>query len=100
MPELIDEELIPFSAGIRSLPGRPHISSGYRYITRGIRGVVLESIVVGGRRWTSRQALRRFIAAVTAAANQSSDRAASPAVKPKVTLVDETIERDLDAEGF
>ena len=66
---LMDEALISFAAGVRSLPGRPAISTGYRYALRGFRGIRLETIVVGGRRFTSREALRRFVAATTCAAN-------------------------------
>jgi len=52
--ELLDEDLMPFAKAIRSLPGRPHISTGYRFISsRGCRGVVLETILVGGRRYRS-----------------------------------------------
>lgn len=67
MANLLDEELLPFASAIRSLPGAPHISTGYRFAMRGIRGVVLETVRVGGKRYTSRQALNRFIEKVTAA---------------------------------
>jgi hypothetical protein len=78
MEDLLSEDVIPFAAAIRSLPGRPHLSTGYRYISqRGCRGVRLESIVVGGRRFTNRQALRRFVEATTAAADRR-DRPARP----------------------
>jgi hypothetical protein len=35
----------------------------------GVRGVRLDSIILGGRRYTSVEALERFTAACTAAAN-------------------------------
>ena len=66
MADILDEDPIPFAEAIRSLPGRPHISWGYRAI-RGIRGVALETFMVGGRRFTTHGALRRFIIGVTAA---------------------------------
>jgi len=75
MANLLDEDLIPFALGIRSLPGRPHISTGYRFISKGSHGVMLETIVVGGRRFTTRQALRRFVANVTAAAQRQHNSA-------------------------
>ena len=37
-----------------------HVSTLYRWATAGCRGVVLESIQVGGTRCTSREALQRF----------------------------------------
>ena len=39
---------------------RPHVSCLYRWTNFGCRGVVLESIQVGGTRCTSREALARF----------------------------------------
>lgn len=94
MAELLDEDLTPFAAGIRTLPGRPHVSTGYRFITKGCRGVRLESILVGGRRFTSRQALRRFVTAVTAASSNLA-----PAIEAS-TDVDPSVEQALDAEGL
>ena len=70
MSDLLDENLVPFAAGIRSLPGRPSLSAGYRFALKTVHGVQLETIVVGGRRFTSKEALRRFVAATTRAANQ------------------------------
>jgi hypothetical protein len=52
------------------MPGRPSISSLWRWYRRGVRGAKLETIVIGGRRrYTSVQALERFITATTAAAD-------------------------------
>jgi hypothetical protein len=55
------------------LPGRTarglHVGTIYRWMLRGIRGIRLETVLVGGIRYTSREALERFIAATTAAAD-------------------------------
>ncbi len=68
---------------IRDIPGevpnRPHISTVWRWIQRGCRGIKLETVLVGGRRYASRESLTRFIEATTAAAdgekpNSSSSR--------------------------
>lgn len=99
MQTIFDEELIPFNKAIRSLPGRPHISTGYRFISRGCRGVVLESIMIGGRQFTSRQALRRFAAAVTAASSHphhSDQSSTEPARAP----FRENLEPALDEAGL
>ena len=41
--------------------GRPlHLSTAYRWISRGARGAVLESVRLGGITYTSREALQRF----------------------------------------
>lgn len=63
------ESWIPLSKASNFFPGRPHRSSMWRFATKGIRGVRLETIVSGGRRYTSREAVLRFVAATTAAAN-------------------------------
>ena len=42
-----------------------------RWILKGLQGVRLESYLMGGRRVTSRKALHRFFAGVTAAADRS-----------------------------
>jgi hypothetical protein len=39
---------------------------------KGIRGVRLESILIGGARWTSKEALQRFFERTTAVANGES----------------------------
>jgi hypothetical protein len=48
---------------------RPHVSCMYRWTNHGCRGVVLESIQVGGTRCTSHQALARFFERLTASAH-------------------------------
>jgi hypothetical protein len=59
---------------------RPHLSTVLRWSQRRNRyGVKLESWMIGGRRVTSREAVRRFNEATTAAAN--SDLTASITVR-------------------
>jgi hypothetical protein len=55
---------------------RPHVSCIYRWTTAGCRGVILESIQVGGTRCTSKEALARFFRRLT-----QGDAADSPAVR-------------------
>jgi hypothetical protein len=43
------------------VPGRPHVSTLVRWAMRGVRGRRLETVVIGGRRFTSVEAIRRFI---------------------------------------
>jgi hypothetical protein len=61
----IDETIIPPAEAAKELPRRrrgrkTHVSTVYRWMTSGCRGIVLESIQVGGTRCTSREALQRF----------------------------------------
>jgi hypothetical protein len=59
------ETLISLADVAKHLPRRragkrPHISCIYRWTTSGCKGVILESIQVGGTRCTSKEALARF----------------------------------------
>ena len=57
-------ELIPISDAAAEVPGRGvHRSTIYRWVIKGINGVKLESVKRGGGRFTSREAIVRFIAA-------------------------------------
>lgn len=65
MIDLQLEKLIALREAPHHLPRRPngkrvHISACYRWISRGVRGVRLESVQVGGTRYTSLEALQRF----------------------------------------
>ena len=66
MIDPLSETLISLAQAADDLPRRrrgrkPHVSCLYRWTTAGCRGVVLESLQVGGTRCTSREALARFI---------------------------------------
>ncbi len=59
------EKLITLKQATRMIPKRRrgkrvHISCLYRWTLNGVRGVILESLQVGGTRCTSREALHRF----------------------------------------
>lgn len=65
MIDLAAEKLIPLRDVPSCLPLRPngnrlHISAVYRWTLRGIKGVVLETVRIGGTTYTSREALQRF----------------------------------------
>ena len=63
--DIANEELLTPAGAAKRLPnrraGRPiHISTVHRWMTTGVRGVVLESIRIGGALHTSLEALQRF----------------------------------------
>ena len=65
MPITLEEAIITLADAPKELPRRRkgkkiHVSCIYRWSTVGCRGVVLETIQVGGTRCTSREALERF----------------------------------------
>lgn len=51
---------------------RPCAATLWRWALRGVRGIKLESIVCGGARCTSAEALRRFFARLTEAADKAA----------------------------
>lgn len=79
MIDVQTEKLLTITETARTLPGRPNVTTIWRWRNRGVRGVRLETICIGGRRFTSREALARFFAATTAAA----DGAPVPAETPR-----------------
>ena len=65
MPISIAENIITLVDGANESPRRrrgrkTHVSCLYRWSTHGCRGVVLETIQVGGTRCTSQETLQRF----------------------------------------
>ena len=75
--DLQTENLITISEAARLLPGRPHSSTVWRFHARGVKGVKLETIVSGGRRFTSQEAVERFIAATTLAVDGANSTASA-----------------------
>ncbi len=65
MIDIQQERLLSFPQAAAILPFRPHVSTLHRWRLRGIGGVRLETIRLGGRRFTSEQALTRFFRATT-----------------------------------
>lgn len=80
------ENLISLSKA--KLPGNPHIATRWRWAGKGVRGVRLETIVVGGQRFTSVEAVSRFIAALNEPGSVPSPRipAAEVAVKKLIEM--------------
>lgn len=69
----------------------PHVSQIYRYTTRGLRGVVLESLQCGARRCTTRAAVIRFIDALTIKAGKT--KAIAPSLNSKLPEVEKELDR-------
>ncbi|GMU22147.1 MAG: hypothetical protein AMXMBFR13_22350 [Phycisphaerae bacterium] len=70
MIDLSTEQVISLAEAARRLPRRragkkAHVSCVYRWTTAGCKGVILESVQVGGTRCTSVEAIQRFIERLT-----------------------------------
>jgi hypothetical protein len=60
--DIFAEHPLTIPQACQIIPGRPVSTTVHRWSKRGIRGVRLQTALIGGRRYTSREAIRRFIA--------------------------------------
>lgn len=68
--DLSEENPITLSKAASKVPGGPvHVSTMHRWRQKGCRGVRLETFLRGGVRYTTLEAIERFFAATTAAAD-------------------------------
>ena len=70
--DIHSDSLLTISQAAKSLPMRPNVSTVWRWVQRGARGVKLDTVLVGGRRYTSKEALQSFVERSTAAANSDA----------------------------
>ena len=89
------ENLLTVAQASHECPGRPSIRTVWRWMRRGAKGTRLESVTIGGRRYTSREALERFIR------SQNSDHLTTPVstVTSRRKQGLEAAEAELDAAG-
>ncbi|TAJ16610.1 MAG: DUF1580 domain-containing protein [Planctomycetota bacterium] len=83
MIKLSSERLLSLTEAARRLPcrraGRPtHPSTLRRWAVRGLRGVQLETLAVGGSLCTSLEALQRFFERLGADSETSEGRSEAP----------------------
>ena len=60
-PGLLDETLLTLTAACKHFPVRCGRASVERWIRSGSRGTILESVLICGKRYTSREAIDRFV---------------------------------------
>jgi hypothetical protein len=65
MDDLFRDELLTLAAAASLLPTRPHVSTLWRWCRRGVKGVRLQTVIVGGRRYTKASFLSDFVAQLT-----------------------------------
>ena len=93
------ETLISLSDAAKLLPARrggkrPHVSCLYRWTVSGCKGAILESLQCGGTRVTSKEALSRFLEALTYGVHRPTVR--SPLKRERAV---ERAVQALEAEG-
>lgn len=69
MIDLSSENIFPVNEVPKNTPGRPSKASAWRWVLQGVGGIKLESVLIGGKRFTSTEAIQRFADARTSAAN-------------------------------
>jgi hypothetical protein len=95
-----NERLITLNDVCRMFPGPQgkglSRSTVWRWILHGRRGHKLESLMAGGQRCTSREAVARFLAALNPeeASREGSRRSAEQSIE------DQHVSRELDALGL
>jgi hypothetical protein len=96
MIDINTETILSIADAARRLPGKPHLSTVWRWITSGTRYGKLESVVIGGQRFTSAEALQRFAEQSTRAA---TGRPLSPSTKEREAAITKA-EADLAKLGI
>lgn len=79
----IGQDLLTYGQAAQLLPkgSRPSYSTFWRWWNRGIRGVKLETVLVGGKRYTTAAAMQRFAEALSGREQTSSPNASRTAAR-------------------
>jgi Protein of unknown function (DUF1580) len=98
MIDISQEELIPLGRAVMHVPRRRRgrkaaVSTLHRWATLGVRGVILETLQVGGTRCTSIGALQRFFNSLTPSIGQTKQ----PNVEMPSRLREEQVEQELNS---
>ncbi len=72
---------------------RLHVRTVFRWALQGVRGVRLESTLIGGQRCTTLAALQAFLQAADAARKPPSDRPPAARSTPSKSSVDADLDR-------
>ncbi len=62
MLKMLEVKLLSMAQAANSLSNRPAVSTLWRWSSRGVKGVKLQTLVVGGRRYTTPEYLSEFVA--------------------------------------
>jgi hypothetical protein len=102
MIDLSHESVVSLTDATKHLPQRRggravHVATLYRWAQRGVRGVRLEILQVGGTKCTSLEALQRFFERLGAAANGETPRTRTSSQRKRAT---EKADSELAAAGW
>ena len=91
MIDIANENLFSLNEAVRQIPGRPHISTIHRWRMR--KDSPLETVKIGGRVFTSQEAIERFICSCTDPTTKTRTS------KTRQRAIDKA-DRELAAEGI
>jgi len=93
--DITNENVFPVREAPRHIPGRPSQASVWRWVLHGVGGIKLDSILMGGRRLTSSEAIQRFADARTAAVNGEAAPTRTPRQRHRaIHAADAALARD------
>jgi hypothetical protein len=102
--DIFNEELLKLSKIPANLERRTserlNVSTVYRWINRGIAGIRLETILVGGCRYTSTQALNRFFTQSTLAKERKHTEATAAEIRRTNTIRKKQLEQRAKQQGL
>jgi hypothetical protein len=93
MIDIANETVIPITEAPQHIPGRPSVVTVWRWVLNGTRAGKLESVLVGGRRFTSIESIQRFALQSTAAADGVAPVRTSRQRERKITAAERACER-------
>ena len=96
MIDTTTEDLITLTQAAREQPSRTgkrgiNVSTIWRWAKGGLQGIQLETICIGGIRYTSREALRRFFADSTAARDGTTPQPRTPRQRDRAIAVADSV---------
>jgi Protein of unknown function (DUF1580) len=97
------EQPVPLAVLAREITNRRgtrgiNASTMWRWVQRGVKGQRLESVMIGGIRMSSREALARFFVATTAAADRTTEPRVGISLQRQQLI--EQAERELSDPGI
>ena len=97
MIDIANETVIPIAEAPKHIPGRPSLATVWRWVLNGTRAGKLESVLVGGRRFTSLESIQRFAQQSTAAADGDTPPARTSRQQERAIT---TAERECEQAGI
>lgn len=101
MINIANEIVLSLTDAAKRLPQRragkrPHVATLYRWASRGIRNVQLETIQIGGTMCTSMEALQRFFDQLSTPTPPDPKAQVAPSRKKELDTVSEKLQDQLE----